>query len=350
MPTMSIQEQKLYAAIEELADRPAPPSAIDADDAIRRGHRVVRRRRVARGATGAVVGIAAVAVAVSVLPSHGSSGTTGTGAANSSTKATPQHPSGPGTDPLTLSGTFGWLPTNVANVGYSLHETPNQVQAVARGDQVLPSSDTPMIWLNIYPKGTTPTLGQFAGGNTQLRVNAPKVNGQTAYWMTESASDPTNAGDTWLRWQSPDGQWGELHAYSLDTPDITTELLRVAAGIDFAPHSVPLPMSISGLPKSAVTVEADLDRPSLSGDGAWDLALILQVGGATVQISVDPGTQHSADSGTCKTANGLTACVLVTSPGGLPTSLAKGGAAGILDRITLLGTDPANWTTAVVQQ
>src|SRR5581483_11946855 len=102
--------------------------------------------------------------------------------------------------------------------------------------------------------GQTPTLGRFADGSAQLRVDAPDVNGHSAYWVTANASDPTNGGDSYLRWQNADGQWGEVHAYYLGDDDVTSTMLRIAAGVDFAPHAVPLPLAIRGLP-SATTAD-----------------------------------------------------------------------------------------------
>jgi hypothetical protein len=353
-----IDEARLHDAIETLAASPAPPTSIDAPEAIARGRRIVKRRRIARATTGIAAGGTAAVLAVAVLPTHGAPAHGGTVQRSATATSALPRPSGPGTDPLTLSGTFGWLPANAANAGYSLHD--NQIQAVARGSVGTPpgTSDTPMIWLTIYPKGTTPPLGKFADGSTQLRLSAPDVNGHTAYWMTDSLSDPTNGGDTYLRWQSADGQWGEVQGYSLATPNVTTELLRIAAGVNFAPNSVPLPLWISGLPSSTVTVEADLDRPSLTGPEPWDLALILMVGGATVQIAVAPTDTATASAGAsansaapqsvCKIEGGLTACVIVTGSSGLPSTL-SGGAAAILTHVNLLGADPSNWTTAVIQ-
>ncbi|HET9169483.1 MAG TPA: hypothetical protein VFN97_08600 [Actinospica sp.] len=339
---MSIQEQKLYAAIEELADRPAPPSVIDAEAAISSGRRIVKRRRGTRIAVVATLGVIGFALAAVVIPSHGGGGTI---AAQPPAKTQALAATAAGADPLTLSGTFGWLPPNASNAGYSLHDSPTVV-AVARGGDVSPSTNTPTIWLTVYPKGTTPKLGTAADGNAELRITAPDVNGHPAYWMTESAADPTNGGDAYLRWQSSDGQWGEVHGYYLDTSDITGELLRVAAGVDFAPHSVPLPLWISGLSKPIVTTEADLDRPSLNGGGAWDLFLSLEVNGADLQISVDPITPNppAPESANCKTSNGLRACVVVGSPNAF-----KGGAAALLRDINLLGTDPEAWTTDVLR-
>jgi len=344
---VTIGEEELHDAIEELAARPGPPTTMDAPNAIVRGRRIVRRRRFALAATTVAAGGTAVVLAFAVLSTHGTNAHGGK-VQQPASSALP-HPPGPGSDPLTLSGTFGWLPANAANAGYSLHDS--QIQAVARGSSSI-GGTKPMIWLTIYPKGTTPALDKFADGATQLRVDAPDVNGRTAYWMTGSAGDPTNGGDTYLRWQSADGQWGELHGYYLATPSVTTEMLRVAAGVDFAPHSVPLPLWISGLPSSTVTSEADLDRPSLSGTSPWDLQLIMTVGGASVDVSVTPAAAapHSTPpQQVCKTASGLTACVIVDAGAGLPSTL-SGGAAEILRHVNLLGPDPANWTTAVLQK
>jgi hypothetical protein len=344
---MTIGEEELHDAIEALAARPSPPTSIDAPSAIARGRRIVRRRRFALSASVVAAGGTAAALAVAVLPTNGTN-VHGSTVQQPATSALP-HPTGPGSDPLTLSGTFGWLPPNAPNGGYSLHDS--QVQAVARGSLRI-GGNTPMIWLTIYPKGTTPALGKFADGTTQLRLDAPDVNGHTAYWMTGSASDPTNGDDTYLRWQSADGQWGELHGYSLATPSVTTEMLRIAADVDFAPHSVPLPLWISGLPSSVVAFEADLNRPSLSGAGPWDLDLILTVGGATFNVSVAPAASWANTTPAqqvCKTASGLKACVSLYGSVDLPSAL-SGGAAQILKNINLLGMDPANWTTAVLQK
>ncbi len=285
-----------------------------------------------------------------MLPTHRSSGYDSVAPQPTTSASALAQAPGSGPDPLTLSGTFGWLPANAANAGYSLHD--NELQAVARGVPSGPAQLSPMIWLTVYPEGVTPSLGLAADGKPEFRIAAPDVNGQPAYWMTESRTDPTNADDTYLRWQSPDGQWGELHGYYLATSAITAELLRVAAGVDFAPHSVPLPLWISGLPRTTVAVEADLDRPAMSGPGPWDLELILMIGGDTVQISVEPAAAPKnavppLAGQSCATAHGLTACVLPNATAGLPSTLSS--AAAILRHVNLLGTDSASWTTDVIR-
>lgn len=335
---MILDEERLRARLDELTGQQAPPIAIDAPDAIARGRRLVRRRRLT-GTFSALAASLAAVLLTTLIPAHG---------AGSPTATSPQPPSiNADADPLTLSGTFGWLPANAQNVGYSLHS--GQIQAVARGPMTDPSSptNTAMIWLTVYPAGTTPTLGKFADGSVQLRVNAPDVNAHSAYWVTNAANDPTNGGDTYLRWQNADGQWGELHGYYLGNDDVTATMLRIAAGVDFAPHAVPLPLRVAGMPKTVATVEADLNRPSLSG-GPWEVYLALSVGGTTVEITVAPTSTQAGSTHTpgtaksqCKQQNGLTGCVAVTAN-------AVGSASDVLNHLTLLGTNPADWTPNVI--
>lgn len=341
---MTLDEARLRSSLDELTEQQAPPIAFDAPEAIVRGRRLARRRRLTRGTFALCAGLAGV-LAATQIPTHGSGSTTA--ASPGKGTAVQSQPSAAGTDPLTLSGTFGWLPTNAQNVGYSLHS--GQLQAVARGPMTDPTSpqSSAMIWLTVYPSGSTPTLGTFPDGSAQLRVNAPDVDGHAAYWVTHAATDPTNSGDTYLRWQNADGQWGELHGYYLGNDDITSTMLRIAAGVNFAPHAVPLPLRISGLPTSVTTVEADLNRPDLTGGGPWQVFLALAVGGTTVQITVTPTDKSGSTpkQGTptpqCKSQADLTGCVTVTGD-------AAGSASGILKNLTLLGTDPADWTPNVI--
>ena len=339
---MTLDEQRLRTFLDELTKQQAPPIAFDAPEAIVGGRRLARRRRLARG-TFALCAALAAAFAATLIPAHGGSTT---GASPGKGTATASRLPGAGTDPLTLSGTFGWLPANAPNVGYSLHS--GQLQAVARGPMTPPSApNAAMIWLTVYPAGSTPTLGTFPDGSSQVRVDAPDVNGHGAYWVTHAANDPTNGGDTYLRWQDADGQWGELHGYYLGNDEIASTMLRIAAGVDFAPHAVPLPLRISGLPSSVTTLEADLERPSLTDGGPWEVYLALSVGGTTVQITVAPAStsdsklKQATPAPQCKTQTGLTGCVTVTGD-------AAGSASNILKNLTLLGADPAGWTPTVI--
>jgi hypothetical protein len=136
---------------------------------------------------------------------------------------------------------------------------------------------------------------------------------------------------------------------------------------------VPLPIHIEGLPKGVTLGEASLDDPAEVGATGFSMGLAYQSGtepgtGRQVSISVSSGSQpkpagsHTdalAKAGikvsptpardTCKDSKGLHICVQEDPGPAGPDPLASvGGAQGLLDRITSLGTDRANWTTHVV--
>jgi len=276
-----------------------------------------------------------------VVPARHAESTAVTGAASPARAA--------GTDPLVVPGDFGWLPANAQHIEYTF--APGQeVSTVAKGGDPGPGNSLnslpAMFWLSAYPPGQTPELGTFATGAKQLRVDAPPVNGRTAYWITANAADPTNGADTYLVWQSPQGRWAELHGYYLGDDPIEATMLRVAAGVTIGDVPVPLPISISGLPASAVANEIEADRPSARGDTTWHVGLIFAVGGSYVSITVraagSGGTAPLCDPN----RNGLAICVAFS--GGTANSLLPSGLPGLLKSITSFGPDPKNWTTNVL--
>jgi hypothetical protein len=343
---VSFNIEDLTDQLDSVFTESAPPSTIDAGRAVAAGRTILRRRRLAGVAVAATTALAGALVAV--VPT-GHSGSTATAGASSPALPT-------GADPLVVPGNFGWLPANAQNIEYTF-APGQQVSTVAKGSG---AGDTlaslpAMFWLTTYPPGQTPVLGTFATGARQLRVDAPPVNGRTAYWITATASDPTNGGDTYLVWQTAQGQWAELHSYYLGDDPIESTMLRVAAGVTVGAVQVPLPISISGLPASAVANYVDAQRPS-AGDAAWQVELIFAVGGSYVSITI-----HAAGSGTITAGgsassgvttpvcdpnrNGLSICVGVS--GGAANPPLPGGLPGLLKSITSLGPDPKNWTTNV---
>jgi hypothetical protein len=118
---------------------------------------------------------------------------------------------------------------------------------------------------------------------------------------------------------------------------------------------VPLPFHIEGLPKDASLGEATLNNPVTVGKPGFTAGVLYtdsQVTGGpgtfTVSASTvtDP-TQSTTAPAACKVSEGVRICVL-DHPGGDDALASVGGAQGLLNRITSLGTDPAKWTTHVV--
>jgi hypothetical protein len=347
---VSFNVENLADQLDSLFNEPAPPSTFDAGLAAAAGRKILRRRRwLAMAAVAATTGLAGALVAT-VPAGHGGT----TAAIGTSLPALPT-----GADPLVVPGDFGWLPANAQNIEYTF-APGQQVSTVAKGsgsgDSV--ASLPAMFWLSAYAPGQTPTLGTFATGARQLRVDAPPVNGRTAFWVTATASDPTNGSDTYLVWQTPQGRWAELHGYYLGNDPIESTMLRVAAGVTLGAIPVPLPVSISGLPATAVANEIDAQRPSAQ-NAAWEVNLIFAVGGSFVSIIVHAtggagaamGATSPATSGVTPSAcdsnrNGLAICV--SSVGATDNPLLPGGLPGLLKSITSLGPDPKNWTTNVL--
>lgn len=336
----------LTVRLEELTQAPAPPSSIDIARARVQGRRSLRRRRAAW--LGATASALAILTSVIALPGHG---TALLGPPAHSATTMPRPTTAAGRDPLVAPAAFGWLPASIAGVGYLRgFETGlpgTTVQAVGRGQWA------PRILLTLYPTGVTPRLGSFASGAPQVKVPAPPVHERSAYWLTSQASDPTNQGDAYLRWQTADGRWAEIHAYYLPATDLQSVLLRVADGVAVRDTAVPLPLHISGLPADFQLNETDLNRPELGGHGAWRLWMVygVKVGAreADVSIVVRPalGAPGPENGSTCTTANGLSLCIAVDR-GPVPSLTAIGGIQGLQRRITLLGADERNWTTSLL--
>ena len=346
---MSFDIENLADQLDSLVAEPTPPSTIDAGRAAAAGRTILRRRRrlavVAAAATTALAG-----ALVTTLPTDHGGATAATGA------AAPTLPTG--TDPLVVPGNFGWLPANAQNIEYTF-APGQQVSTVAKGSGLGNSVESlpAMLWLTAYPPGQTPVLGTFATGARQLRVDAPPVNGHTAYWITATAADPTNGSDTYLVWQTPQGQWAELHGYYLGNDPIEATMLHVAAGVTLGAVPVPLPISISGLPTSAAANEIDAQLPS-AGNAAWQVDLIFAVGGTYVSITVHPAAAGGTGTATSRTTSGVTTPVCDSNRNGLAICVAfsgttadphlPGGLPGLLKSITSLGPDPKNWTTNVL--
>jgi hypothetical protein len=349
---MTFQAEQLADDLRKLVDGPGPLSTIDAHRACHEGRLVRRRRRTVRAVAGAA-GVSVLVAAVLTWPAL---------LARNASLITEQQLGGAvatGTDPLTSPGVFGWLPADAPNVSYSLHS--GQLAMVAKGAERNPSDYPPVIWLSLYDG--MPDAGSLGVGGAQQHLTAPRINGRVAFWVSSSTSDPTNHGDTHLVWQVRSGLWADLHGYYLGHDPIEATMLHIARQTRVGEAPVALPISIRGLPRSAVATEADLWRPSPGSGSGWDLDLEFRVGQSQLSIGVTlaghgpparvtptpvptgaspPNTPRSCVYG----KNGLDICVSITGP--VPAALGSGGLPGLLAAITSLGPDPKNWTTNVI--
>ena len=332
--------RNLSADLDALADGPAPPGTVDIALAVRTGRRRMRRRRAVF--VGGVCSLAlVVGLGAASLPGGGPHG------GGSRAVVVPQAPA-TGKDPLVVHATFGWLPSSIKGVGYGAgYEYPLGPAATAMGSQ----ENAERIMLSLYPAGVTPPIGKAADGGTQYRVDTQPIQGGSAYWLTEDRDDPTSGGDSYLRWQTPSGRWAEIHAYYQPTgSDPVSTLRKVAENVTVGDYAAPLPVSISALPKDMTPNEIDLFRTYSDSTTPWSVEMIYTIGGRSVSLSVHPATKAAPQTGsTCKTSKGLQLCVWTDPAEPVPPSVAAiGGAKGLLARMTSLGMDEKNWTTAVV--
>lgn len=319
----------LAAELKEIAEDPAPPTTLDIDRARRIGGRR-RRLRTASIIAGCAVVVLGIGIAVPSLV--GRENTTQDKAAT---------PPAPEIDtrqsPLVAKASFGWLPDSIPDIGYGLGSEGDYT--VAKG---VVGEFPPMVWLSAHDR--EPRVESPMGKMVKIPTT---VNGGKAHWLTTDERDPLNGGDIYLRWQAGNGKWAQIHAYYMDFPDLQQLVRKIAEDVVVEDRAVPLPLRISSLPENFLNLDMSLNRPAILSNSAWEVLLRYTVNGADVAIEVHPQGARALTGSVCTTANGLDACVLVNLPkaAGLDEI---GGARGLLDRITLLGTDESKWTTRVV--
>lgn len=342
---------ELAEGLDGLAGSAAPGRGVDITRAMRDGRVRLRRRRLVT--VGAVAVAAAATTAVSLLPSA-------VGGTGKSAAIAPPASAAPTTDPLVVEATYGWLPA-----GYQVNYLPSPGGTILRAEGEVPEggSNAPIIWLKVYPAGTTPSPGKpaYPGGPKQYRVEAPPVDGRPAYWVGKSPTIPwTSGGDWYLRWQTADGRWAEMQSVYLTGPDAQQTMHRIAGKVIVDRYAAPLPYRISGIPTSMKLATADLFRsPSAARmrHAPWSTSVAFVVDGMTINTIVTPGKPPSTTSPsdpdllpgperTCIQAHGLSACT--ESQDGVRAYAAVGGPEAWLKKFTLLGPDEHTWTTNVL--
>lgn len=362
----------LHTSLDEFAEAAyaeAPPSTVDIARAQADGRRRLRAARLAPVGGGVAV-VAACALVVNALggttaqratAQRPTPGRTTTPAAAPGKAA--HHPAfTTGTDPLVAKGTFGWLPDGltenwiIAGSGHSSYDRSDQIDA-RRMSQSHSSAD------RIIGVVFSTTEPQVAGGGPKRPATVPGA--KTAYFVTIAGSptSPTGRSDVVLVWQSANGLWARMDT----TPyDDEATLARVAAGITVADRELPMPIHVEGIPKDLPIVGASSAGEPGSDD--WSMGMVSAMADGTdagynitvkpsrpgdkpqnLPGSAKPGSHAVVYDAKCKTEAGLFICVNTSRTNGTPDPLASiGGPQGLLDRITSLGADPANWTTHVV--
>ncbi|MBS2534461.1 hypothetical protein KGQ20_16945 [Catenulispora sp. NF23] len=359
--TFDLQNSLDDLATAEYAD--APVSTVDIGKARADGRRRVLTARLAPIGGGVAV------VAACALVVNGLGGTSPTKPAGGLNAASGHQFTG--TDPLTAVGRFTWLPAGFQTASYLTGpDYGNSVTARTAQSASSPSGPVTPPTLALTSSPTEPQLPSYY---TKTEVTVP--GSPKAYLVSNPGDAPSIPADLSLMWQTASGSWYGLGGdYQIHGAELQSLLIKVAGQVAAEGSAVALPIHVEGMPKDAVLGEASLDDPAVVGQGGFRVGLSYTAAGGNFDISAvptgwqDPRTQQhpvdpkvsaligkgspgSAPTGepVCKDSGGLHICVGdVPGKNGQDPLASVGGAQGLLDRITSLGTDPANWTTHVV--
>jgi len=330
----------LATALRTMAESDEPP-VMDVERVLHEGRHSLVRRRVATLGGGAAVR-AVTALAVGMLAPAGSAGRDGTdsSAAGAAFSVNPN-------DPVTTHWQFGYVPDGMAAYG-GIDTTEEQVSTVLQ-------SENSRFQVELIPVAAPVRLGVPEDGPTE-KVSVAVPGTTKAYWYGfGNGRIARGNGDegqmATLEIQLKSGQWINLIANNVEArADWQDQILRAAAHVVRQDRSVPMPFRLAGAPEGFTfrggrtmrnngTTHADL-MYRLGPEQDFDTMVGI--------VAFTTGSEGADKRATCKDSKGLTLCVIPPVPE--PAQLtAIGGAQGLLDRVTSLGDDPANWTTDVIR-
>jgi hypothetical protein len=349
-------QQRLDAGRERLL------AAIDSPSAAPRTVRTGRRFGGVRGMLLAG-GVAAVAAGVAVAIQIGGSPVAlhGSPAAESAKYA----------DPLMQRATFGWLPAGLHANGYVAdHQDEKYLQVTAQGGM-----GKATVTLTAYDRGKEPFLGYLPGAVPAKRIPAASINGHRAYWIIKP--NPSGQSSFKLRWQYAPNSWADLEGGELpgDSAELTKMAYKIAKSATFgSSRPIAMPLHVGGVPAGLSPDRTLLNNGAYGGVNA---SLDYFAGGPTsylfISVTKSDGTagtggasKHGPPSKRISPPNmklrGYAAYyrapgllnvygvngfdVEITASGAVLAKVNKaGGVVGLFSRMTVLGTDQANWTT-----
>lgn len=353
---MTETSAKLTTALRDMAESESPHT-LDVERIVQEGRSGMLRRRMAAVGGGAAV-LAATGLAVGVLVPAGSAGHEGPATV---TEAAAQ----PGVldphDPVTAHWQFGYLPDGMTiQGGEGRTDDPSSGMVYAYG--------TDGFRMTVGPVPKEPDLLKSTDKSVPTDKIPARIPGAAkALWLGYADGrilEHTDlVGDFGiLAWERPDGQWLEVTvSHAEKRADWKEQALKAAADVVKQDRSVPMPIRLAEAPRGFtfqggyVTGAGDHTFAGLTyakvenkAAGAKGLATAETV----MIVAFKPGTTKIEDGvppqnkNTCKDADGLRVCV--SAPVTSPALTAAGGAEKLLDAVTSLGPDPANWTTDVV--
>ena len=338
----------LATALRTMADSDQPP-VMDVERVLHEGRTSLMRRRMAALGGGTAV-LAASALAVGALTGMGSGVDGGTdSAASHIAYVVDPH------DPVTTHWQFAYVPPGMAVYG---GEDPTDQQV-----STMLESQNSLFQLELIPM-EAPILidGNPRGAGATEKVSVKVPGTIKAYWQGYGKGRITTSNGeggqmATLDLQLKGGQWQEIGANNIEArADWKEQTLKAAASLVHEDRSVPMPFQVAGALPQSFTFrggEARLKNGVADGDIMYRLGSenqniedIVSIGASTVSGAGNSSNQNPYLDSVCKDSKGLTLCV--SYPKKVPAELtALGGPQALLDRVTSLGTDPANWTTDV---
>lgn len=350
----------LKTSLEELADAEyadAPPTTVDIGRARTDGRRRVLASRLAPIGGGLAVVAACALVA---------NGLGGTSPAERPETASPVSGDFTGTDPLTEVASFGYLPDGYQVGAHQYLPGTGSNAATLRTKPMLPSGKAGYLdpaELQLSSSATEPKPGPLE------KITAVKVKGSPKAYIVRDDDGSKNPDR--LQWQTASGSWFTLGGFTqVHGAPLQAMLIKIADSATTDDSAVPMPIHIEGMPTGGTLVDATLEDPIVVGqhpsavrtslsytDGKhMDISfsiVVIPVGWtdpqSKVPLSAYPKLPNDGTNA-CKDSEGLQICVLDSHGGisGVDPLDSVGGAKGLLDRITSLGTDRSNWTTHVI--
>jgi hypothetical protein len=338
----------LATALHTMADSGQPP-VMDVERVLHEGRRsLVRRRMAALGGGTAVLAVSALLVGS--LTGMGSGVQSGTDSAAAATFTVDPH------DPVVTHWQFAYIPSGMVAYG-GVDTTDEQVSTVLE-------SESDRFALELIPMQAPIVVGRAKGESAPTQKVPVEVPGTTtAYWLgygndriTLSNGEGGEMAELTLQLKS--GQWLEILVNNLDERnDWKAQTLKAATSLVHKDRSVPMPFQLAeALPQSFVFRGGTVMRNggATTSDIMYRLGPenkpiedIVSIGASTTRWATGSSDSNPNDASVCKDSKGLTLCV--TYPKAEPAELkAIGGPQALLDRVTSLGTDPADWTTDVI--
>jgi hypothetical protein len=327
-------------------------------------HRTVRAGRRFGGARGMLLagGVAAAAIAGAVVAAQ-------LGGSPVTLHSSPTAVSAKYADPLVEHAAFGWLPGGLHVNGYVAdhqHEKYFQVSAQAGKGQGT-------VTLTAYERGKEPFLGYLPGGVRAKRIHAAPINGHRAYWIFKP--NPSGQSSFKLRWQYAPNSWADLEGDGLHggSTALTRTAYKIAKSATFGGgRPIAMPLHVGGVPGGLSPDRTVLNNGAYGQvsaivgyfAGGQDSALSIGIATSDGSVGTTPSKPGAPSKGRPLPNTKLRGYPAYQAPGVVyvygvngfdvqieasGSVLAKlnksGGVAGLFPKMTVLGTDQANWTT-----